>query len=94
MRPRPGKAAQLRTGLLALVAPTRAEAGCVNYDVYEEADGGLILVETWRSQAGLEAHQQQPAVRAFFDVKLPDLLEDEMDVHSSTLRSSASTPTS
>jgi len=43
---------------LALVEPTRAETGCETYDVYEEADGALVLFETWRSRADLEAHQQ------------------------------------
>lgn len=92
MRPRPGKTAQLRTGILALVAPTRAEVGCVSYDVYEAAGGSLILVETWRSPAELEAHQRQPAVRKFFDEQLPDLLEGGMGVHVSTLKSPAAAP--
>lgn len=94
MRPRPGKAAQVRTGLLGLVAPARAEPGCLNYDVYEETDGALILFETWRSPAELDAHQQQPAVRTFFDEQLPGLLEGDLGVHISTLQSPPATQAS
>lgn len=90
MRPKPGAAAELRQGLVTLVAPTRAEADCLTYDLYEEADGSLVLFETWRSTAELEAHQQQPAVRQFFDDQMPALLDGDMGVHVSTLLSPAS----
>jgi quinol monooxygenase YgiN len=38
MRPTADEAETLLDTLLALVQPTRAEAGCIAYDVYEEAD--------------------------------------------------------
>lgn len=65
----------------------------MNYDVYEEPDGSLILFETWRSPAELEAHQHQLAVRTSFDEQLPDLLEGDMGVHVSALQSPIPTPT-
>ena len=84
MRPQPEKAEALRESMVALVAPTREEPGCLTYDLYIEADGSLVLHEVWRSQAELAAHQQQPAIRAFFDDQLQDLIASEMAVHFST----------
>jgi quinol monooxygenase YgiN len=88
MRPQPGRAQALRESVMALVAPTRAEPGCLTYDLHGEADGALVLHEVWCSRAELAAHQQQPAVSAFFGDRLRDLITNEVDVHSSTPLSS------
>jgi quinol monooxygenase YgiN len=44
------------------VAPTRAEAGCINYDLHQLADdkGDLILYENWVSKKILEEHLEMP----------------------------------
>lgn len=81
MTPKPEQAMTLRTALTALVQPTRAEPGCLAYDLYEEPNGSLVLVETWSSTPALAAHQQQPAVRALFADQLGDLLVEELTVH-------------
>jgi quinol monooxygenase YgiN len=81
MAPKPEEAPKLRTSLTALVQPTRAEPGCLAYDIYQEPNGSLVLVETWNSQPDLTAHQQQPAVRVLFGDQLGDLLAQEMTVH-------------
>lgn len=48
--------------LNALVAPTRAEPGCLSYHLFESnADPAVFVThETWRSQADLDAHLQTP----------------------------------
>jgi quinol monooxygenase YgiN len=84
LRPRPSTMRTLRESLLALVAPTLEEAGCLAYELYEEADGSLMLVETWRSADELTAHQQQPAVKEQFGDQLSELLAEDLDVHYST----------
>ncbi len=71
----------LRASLMALVQPTRAEPGALAYDLYEEPDGSLVLVETWASQRALSAHQRQPAVRALFGDELGGLLAEDLTVH-------------
>jgi quinol monooxygenase YgiN len=81
MTPKPDEAARLRASLAALVQPTRTEPGCLAYDLYEEPNGLIVLVETWGSEAELAAHQQQPAVRDLFGDRLGDLLTEEMTVH-------------
>lgn len=54
----PGKEAQLRAELEALIEPTLAEDGCVNYDLHVAVDdpATFFFYENWRSPGHLEAH--------------------------------------
>ncbi|MBC9912990.1 antibiotic biosynthesis monooxygenase [Chitinophaga varians] len=63
LRPKKEHAATLRRELLALVAPTRAEAGNLVYNIHEEKDGAIFIYEVWRSQADLDKHMQQPHLK-------------------------------
>ena len=49
-----------------LVAGTRAEAGCIQYDVNQSQDEpSLFLVyEKWADQAALDAHMETPHIQA------------------------------
>ncbi|MBC8095006.1 MAG: antibiotic biosynthesis monooxygenase [Akkermansiaceae bacterium] len=62
---RPGKEAELRTALIGLVAPTRQEAGCLNYDLHisPENPAKFLFHENWMSQAALDAHMQTPHIQ-------------------------------
>lgn len=73
---KPGKEAELKKALLALMAPTRKEAGCVNYDLHQspEAPGKFLFHENWTSKAALDAHLKTPHIQ----VLLPRL--DELAV--------------
>jgi len=54
---REGKAEELKALLRGMVAPTRAEAGCVFYELFESNQLGLFYFnELWQSQAHLDAH--------------------------------------
>ncbi len=57
-----GKEEELKQAIVACVAPTRAEAGCINYDLHQLPDdhGDLILYENWRSRKDLDAHLKMP----------------------------------
>lgn len=63
---RPGKETELRAALMGLVAPTRKEAGCINYDLHVSLDnpGRFLFHENWTSQTLLDAHLQSTHVRA------------------------------
>ena len=65
----PGKEDDLKRHLLSLAAPTRAEAGCVAYDLYEspEAKHEFMRYEIWASPEALEAHKKTPHLRASFE---------------------------
>ena len=63
---RPGKEGELRAALLGLLAPTRKESGCVNYDLHQspEEPGKFLFHENWTSKAALDAHLQSPQIKA------------------------------
>ena len=58
----------LRRILAAQVAPTRAEAGCINYDFHVEEDNpnAFMFYENWRSKADLDAHLKMPHLQPLF----------------------------
>ncbi|MCU1396372.1 MAG: putative monooxygenase [Ilumatobacteraceae bacterium] len=63
---KPGSADQVAKALHDLVAPTRAEPGCISYELFTSAtsDTTFFTVEKWRSQADLDAHMQTPHIHA------------------------------
>jgi quinol monooxygenase YgiN len=60
-----GSEQQVQQALTALVEPTRSEPGCISYELLVSAadPATFITVETWRSQADLDAHLQTPHVQ-------------------------------
>ena len=63
---RPGKEAELKNALTGLVAPTRQEAGCLNYDLHAspEDPAKFLFHENWTSQTHLDAHLQSAQIKA------------------------------
>lgn len=63
---RPGKEAELRAALTGLLAPTRQEPGCLNYDCHQATDdpAKFLFHENWTSRAHLDAHLQSAHVQA------------------------------
>ena len=63
---RPGKETELKIALIGLVAPTRKEAGCLNYDLHAspEDPAKFLFHENWASQAHLDAHLQAAHIQA------------------------------
>ena len=57
-RAQPGKREELKAALLALVAPTRAEEGCLLYDLHEDTEDAdaFCFYEVWRDKAAHAAH--------------------------------------
>jgi quinol monooxygenase YgiN len=65
----PGRERELEMHLLSLAAPTRAEAGCVVYDLYRSPTAAheFLRFEIWTSAEALEAHKRTPHIRASFE---------------------------
>ena len=63
---RPGKEAELRAALTGLVAPTRKEAGCLNYDLHQspENPAKFLFHENWTSKGHLDVHLQSAHIKA------------------------------
>lgn len=59
---KPGMEEQVKQDLLDMLAPTRAEAGCIIYDLHTDlADPSVfMLYELWQNQAALNAHFEAP----------------------------------
>ncbi|MEO9138169.1 MAG: putative quinol monooxygenase [Jatrophihabitans sp.] len=68
IKAKPGSEDVVRGALADLVAPTRDEAGCVSYALYEsQTEGGtFVTLETWKAQSDLDAHMQSPHIAATF----------------------------
>ena len=56
----PENRAALMDNLLQLAEASRAEDGCIGYEIYENSrdSSRVIIIETWESQSALDAHQQ------------------------------------
>jgi quinol monooxygenase YgiN len=63
---KPGKESELKTALIGLVAPTRQEAGCINYDLHAspEDPAKFLFHENWTSKEHLDAHLQSAHIKA------------------------------
>lgn len=60
--------ATLRTVLLDMVANSRKESACIQYDLHESAnEHTFIFQEEWKDQAALDKHNQQPYILAFVE---------------------------
>jgi quinol monooxygenase YgiN len=59
---KPEAAAEGKDLLLNLMSKSRAEAGCVSYDVYQQAEAPHIFqtVEQWKEKADADAHMATP----------------------------------
>ncbi len=66
---------------LAIVADSRAEEGCLNYDLHQAIDDSTVFVwhETWANKSALDAHFKMP----YFDelgAKLKDITEEPLQL--------------
>lgn len=53
-----GMEERVRQECLALVAPSRTDAGCINYDLHQSEDDPALLLfyENWTSKEDLDRH--------------------------------------
>ena len=77
MKARSGMEEQVKASLLALVGPSRSDAGCVSYDLHQspEDEALFLFYENWASKEDLNRHLGKPHLRAFLE--RADALLDE-----------------
>ncbi|TWI46300.1 quinol monooxygenase YgiN [Pseudomonas duriflava] len=65
-----GFEAELQQTLQGLQGPSRAEADCIQYDFHKDAEqaGTFHMVEQWRDEAALTAHEATPHFQAALPV--------------------------
>lgn len=69
IRPRPEFFDEAKTAILEIIPATRAEPGCVWFELYEGAEGSgtLHLWEKFQSESALESHYAQDYTKRVFD---------------------------
>ncbi len=62
------KVEEAKQAALSLVEVSRAEAGCLNYDVHQAIDDETVFVwhETWANKLALDEHFAMPYFTDFF----------------------------
>jgi quinol monooxygenase YgiN len=77
-----GREEELEAHLLSLSAPTRAEPGCVMYDLYRSpgVKNHFLRLEVWASPAALEAHKATPHIRPSFEKRQREGWSTEISV--------------
>ncbi len=67
IRVRPDRVEQAKAELLKLVAPTRAEAGCLQYDLHQDNDdpAHFLFFENWETRELWRAHMESDHIAAF-----------------------------
>ena len=85
---RPETRDELHKLLIAQVAPTRAESGCINYDYHVDAADpcAFVFYENWINKAALDAHLAMPHLQPLFS-QLGRLLALPVDIRPLTMLS-------
>ena len=85
---RPDTREELAALLATQVAPTRAEAGCINYDFHVDATDPCVFVfyENWADRDALNAHLAMPHLQPLFS-QLDRLLACPVDIRPLTMLS-------
>ena len=67
VKAKPGLEETVKQELLALVAPTLKEEGCINYDLHQSLDNTawFRFYENWTSKELLDKHLDSPHVNRF-----------------------------
>ncbi len=78
---RKGLEREAKQAIMACLAPTRAEPGCINYDLHQslEDEGTFMLHENWRSKKALDEHLEMPYLKAL-KAKAPALFAEPIDI--------------
>ncbi|MGQ5522703.1 putative quinol monooxygenase [Chitinimonas sp. PSY-7] len=88
---RPEKSDEFEALFKEYVAPSRAEAGCIEYHMLrDQQDPTLFLFyEVWKSQADLDQHLALPHMQRFFEQRM-DYLTRDFDIRPVTMVSPSS----
>ncbi|MGH9689900.1 MAG: putative quinol monooxygenase [Candidatus Acidiferrales bacterium] len=69
-RAKPGQESRALELLQGLIAPTRKEAGCIDYDLHQSIDDPSLFVfyENWATVKDFEAHGRSAHIQKFRQV--------------------------
>lgn len=68
LKVKPDAVEEAKNLALGLVADSRTEEGCLNYDVHQGIEDQTVFVwhETWRDRAAFDEHLEKPYFKDFF----------------------------
>ena len=80
-----GSEAKMKELLSAMVVPSKAEDGCIFYEIfqYEENRRKFMAVETWRDEKALDGHKASPHYKIYktsYEPFCDDKYSDELEV--------------
>ncbi len=78
---KPGMENTVKEEIMALVGPTRSEAGCINYELHQSIEDKslFMLYENWKSKKDLDAHLAMPYLQAFIG-KAEEILSEPIKI--------------
>jgi quinol monooxygenase YgiN len=81
IRAKPGMEGRVREVMAALLAPTRAERGCINYDLHQSLKDPcqFVFYENWTSRKELDEHARSPHIKAS-GAQLEGLLAEPVEI--------------
>ena len=81
LKAKTGKEAQVRQELFNLLAPTRAEQGCLNFDMHEALGDPTLFMfhENWTSEECLARHFETPHIKRWVELT-KTLLAEPLDL--------------
>ena len=81
LKARPGLEDEVNKTLMALVAPTRTEDGCINYDLHQSQDdpSQFLFHENWVSREALDCHLAKPYLQGLM-ARADQLFAEPIDV--------------
>lgn len=83
IKAKPETVEDVRAMLTGLVGPTRAEEGCVSYELLQNRSDptDFAFVEEWASDAALESHFATDHIKAAF-ARAVELLDGSPDIRT------------
>lgn len=83
LRIRPENRAAFLEASQAIIAGTRAEAGCLFYALHEDAHdpNSFLFYEEWQDRAAIDAHFEEPHFLAFGAAIEPWVEERSLVIH-------------
>lgn len=80
---RPGREAELKSVLEELIEPTRAEVGCLHYELWQNrADSAeFTFIEEWTSDEALAAHGASDHIKKGRE-RMKDLLAEPLNLRT------------
>ena len=76
-----GMEAAVKSAIEAVIAPTRSEPGCINYDLHQSVEDPTVfmLYENWRSKKDLDEHLAMPYLKDLIG-KAEELVREPIDI--------------